>query len=72
MSEYRTYPAVDENYNFHPLVRQAIVAAPETDENIKTKISTMADDPESELRQKLDYLYRSNVMPVNTIDGGSP
>ena len=72
MSEYRTYPAVDTNYNFPPVVRQAIAGAPEIDETAKQRLNTLVDDQESELRKKLDFLYRSNVMPVNTIDGGTP
>lgn len=72
MSEYRIYPAVDPNYNFPPVVRQAIATSPEQDETTRAKLNTLVDDPASEFRVRLDYLYRSNVMPVNTIDGGTP
>ena len=72
MAEYKIYPAVDETFNFPPVVRQAIATSPEQDETTRTKLNTYVDDVDSELRQKLDYLYRSNVMPVNAIDGGTP
>ncbi len=69
MSDYNIYPAVDQNFNFPPLVRGALAGAPEIVEATTQLIPDLVDDPESELRQRLDALFLSTAV---VIDGGSP
>lgn len=72
MSDYTIYPAVDANYNFPLVVREALINSPEAINKNAEVVANNVADPESELRQKLDYLYASNVIPMNAIDGGTP
>lgn len=72
MAEYLTYPAVDENFQFPPVVREALTSSTEFNLAQTTHITTQLDTSDSDIRKKLDYLYSSNVIPLNTIDGGTP
>lgn len=69
MSDYNIYPAVDANFNFPPMVRQAIAASPELVGETTQLVPELISDPASTTRQTLDALYLSTSM---VIDGGSP
>lgn len=71
-TDYVNYPAMDGDYNFPPVVRQAFANSPEAAETNLRQVGDTVADPQSELRQKLDYLYASNIIPMNAIDGGTP
>jgi hypothetical protein len=69
MSDYNIYPAVDQTFNFPPVVRQALALAPEITEATSQLVPDLVADPESPLRQLLDGLFISTSI---VIDGGSP
>lgn len=81
MANYKLYPAVDENFNFAPPVRQAFANSPEFAEattnamasspELKTATGEILDEivqePTHPTRQKLETLFGNAV-----IDGGTP
>lgn len=69
MANYDIYPAVDDNFNFPPLVRQALSSAPEILEATKTVVTSQINDPTSDVRLALNEHFLSTAI---VIDGGSP
>lgn len=66
---YEIYPAVDNDFNFPPPVRQAIAASAEQAQATSEVVPQLLSNPESQTRQVLDELYLSRDI---VIDGGSP
>lgn len=68
MSEYKTYPAVDADYNFPPEIRRAIVDSPEASSTFLTRLVA---DAEYASQISLNNKISKNEIVVNVKDFGA-